>query len=91
MIIDCHVHLNQYELLQNVPSLEERIQRLQTEMISNNVDFAIILSSYKVNSERPSTHQIIDAIKKYDNLAVAAGFTIDNHTDEDLKKYRELI
>lgn len=91
MIIDCHVHLNQYELLQNVPLLEDRLEMLQTEMISNNVDYAIILSSYKVNSERPSTKQIIDAIKKYDNLAVAAGFTIDNHTLEDLKKYREWV
>ena len=91
MIIDCHVHVNQYELLQNVPSLEERIKMLQTEMMSNNVDYAIILSSYKVNAERPSTKQIIDAIKKYDNLGVAAGFTIDNHTDEDLQNYRHWI
>lgn len=91
MIIDCHIHINQYELLKNVPSLEERLKMLQTEMISNNVDYALILSSYKVNEERPSTWQIIEAIKKYDNLGVVAGFTIDNHTDEDLKNYRKWI
>ena len=91
MIVDCHVHVNQYELLQHVSSLEERLDMLQTEMIGNNVDYAIILSSYKVNSERPSTKQIIEGIKKYDNLGVAAGFTIDNHTDEDLKIYRQWI
>jgi hypothetical protein len=91
MIIDCHVHINQYELLQNISSLKERLELLQTEMISNNVDYAIILSSYKVNAERPSTKQIIDAIQKYDNLGVAAGFTIDNHTDEDLQIYRHWI
>ena len=39
MIIDCHVHVNQYELLENVPSLEDRLEMLQTEMISNNVDY----------------------------------------------------
>ena len=91
MIIDCHVHVNQYELLQNIPSLEERLEKLQLEMVSNNVDYALILSSYKVNSERPSTKQIIDAIQKYDNLGVVAGFTIDNHTDDDLKNYKKWI
>ena len=91
MIIDCHVHINQCELTQNVPLLEDRLEMLQTEMTVNNVDYAIILSSYKVNSERPSTGQIIEAIKKYDNLGVAAGFTIDNHTDEDLRVYRQWI
>lgn len=91
MIIDCHVHINQYELTKNVHSLDDRLAMLQVEMTSNNVDYALILSSYKVNSERPSTKQIIDAIKKYDNLGVVAGFTIDNHTDEDLKNYKKWI
>lgn len=91
MIIDCHVHVNQYELLKNISALEKRIEKLRLEMISNNVDYALILSSYKVNAERPSTWQIIEAIKKYDDLGVVAGFTIDNHTDEDLKNYKKWI
>lgn len=91
MIIDCHVHINQYELLQNIPSLEERLEKLQLEMVSNNVDYALILSSYLVNSQRPSTKQIIDAIQKYDNLGVVAGFSINNHTDDDMKNYKKWI
>lgn len=91
MIIDCHVHVNQYELIQHIPALDDRISELQKEMTNNNVDYAVILSSYKTNSERPSAKQIIDAIKKYDNLGVVAGFSIDNHTDEDLKNYRTWI
>lgn len=91
MIIDCHVHINQYEMVENVPSLEERVKILITEMASNNVDYALVLSSYKVNEKRPSTLQIIEAVKKYDNLGVIAGFTIDNHTDEDLGNYRKWI
>ena len=54
MIIDCHVHINQYELIENITSLEKRLEALQTEMISNNVDYAIILSSYKINEQLPS-------------------------------------
>ncbi len=91
MIIDCHIHLNQYELMENVPSLEERLRLLQIEMASNNVDYALILSSYVTNEKRPSASQLIDAIKKYDNLGLVAGFSIDNHTDEDLKNYRAWI
>ncbi|EPA06057.1 amidohydrolase family protein [Candidatus Nitrosarchaeum limnium BG20] len=77
--------------MQNIPLLDDRIAELQKEMISNNVDYAVILSSYKTNSERPSAKQILDAIKKYDNLGVVAGFSIDNHTDEDLKNFRTWI
>jgi uncharacterized protein len=91
LIIDCHVHINQYELVQSVSSLEERVDILRREMASNNVDYALILSSYKTNEQRPSTWQIIEATQKYDDLGVVAGFTIDNHTDEDLKNYRKWI
>ncbi|MFB5597450.1 MAG: amidohydrolase family protein [Nitrosopumilaceae archaeon] len=91
MIIDCHIHINQYELVKDISLLEDRLNFLQREMMSNNVDYALILSSYKVNDQRPSTGQIIEAIKKYDNLGVVAGFTIDNHTDEDLRNYRSWI
>lgn len=91
MIVDCHTHLNQYEVLKKLDSLEERVEALKIEMASNNVDHTLILSSYKVNSERPSTKELIEATKRHDDLGIVAGFTIDNHTDEDLKNYREWI
>ncbi len=91
MIIDCHTHLNQYESLANLPSLEDRVRKLIRTMASHNVDYAIILSSYKVNEQRPSTQQLIEATKKHDNLGIVAGYSIDNHTDDDLKQYRKWI
>lgn len=91
MIIDCHVHINQYELMQNVFTLEGRLDALQREMTSNNVDYALILSSYKTDEYRPSARQIIEATRKYDNLGLVAGFSIDSHTGEDLKDYRAWI
>ena len=60
-------------------------------MDNNDIDYSIILSSYKVDANRPSASQIIDIMRKYDTknkLRLVAGFTIDNHTDEDLKDYR---
>jgi predicted TIM-barrel fold metal-dependent hydrolase len=97
-IIDCHVHLNHYRGINETKkflSLEERLKALLESMSNNNIDYSIILSSYKVDLDSPSTSQVIDAIKKYNNknnkLGVVAGFTIDNHTDEDLKNYRRWL
>ena len=92
-IIDCHVHANHYygiNKTRRFVSLEERLKGLLGSMDNNNIDYSIILSSYKVDRNRPSVSQIIDRIKKYNyknKLGVVAGFNIDNHTDEDLKNY----
>lgn len=91
LIIDCHVHINQYELMRDVPTLEGRLDLLQREMTSNNVDYALILSSYKTDEYRPSARQIIEATRRYDNLGLVAGFSIDSHTDDDLRDYRAWI
>jgi predicted TIM-barrel fold metal-dependent hydrolase len=87
IIIDCHVHLNHYQYTKKL-SLEERLTALLDAMTTNNIDYSIILSSYEVNMDRPSTAQILDITKKHDNLGVVAGFSIDNHTDEDYQNCR---
>ncbi|MGI0087892.1 MAG: amidohydrolase family protein [Nitrosotalea sp.] len=91
MIIDCHTHLNQYESLEKIGSLEDRVKKLLVTMFSHNVDYALVLSSYKVDEQRPSTAELIEATKGHDNLGIVAGYSIDNHTDEDLKNYRMWI
>ena len=51
-----------------------------------------ILSSYKVDNDRPSTYQIIDSVKRHSSrLGVVAGFSIDNHACEDLENYRKWL
>jgi Tat protein secretion system quality control protein TatD with DNase activity len=90
-IIDCHVHLNHYEGTQYLP-LEERIDMLLRSMEAGNVDHSIILSSYEVNEDRPSTEQLVEATKKHDDkLSIVAGFSIDNHTDEDFQDCRRWL
>src|SRR5918911_3943745 len=89
-VVDCHVHLNKYNKIKKTEekplSLEERLDSLIQYMNDSGIDYSIILSSYKVDADRPSTSQIIDIAKKHDTkVGVVAGFTIDNHTDEDLK------
>jgi predicted TIM-barrel fold metal-dependent hydrolase len=94
-IIDCHVHLNYYSNIQKrkrIPSLKDRLTELLQTMSNNNIDYSIILTSYKFDIERPSTSQIIDFLKnKEDKLGLVAGFTIDNHTGEYFKKCKEWL
>ena len=95
-IIDCHVHLNKYDKLRSqvkeLRSLENRVDALLQSMNENSVDYSIVISSYRVDANRPSTSQIVDIIDKNENIrdriGIVASFTIDNHTEEDLKQGR---
>jgi uncharacterized protein len=89
-IIDCHVHLNHYEGTKYLP-LEERKELLLRTMQDGNVDHSIILSSYKVDPDRPSTEQLIEVTKKHDNLSIVAGFSIDGHNDHDFQDCRKWL
>jgi uncharacterized protein len=94
-IIDCHVHLNKYDKIRTpakkLTFLENRLDALLQSMNKYNVDYSIVISSYGVNANRPSTSQIVDIISKDENIrnriGIVSGFTIDNHTDEHLKQY----
>ena len=97
-IIDCHTHLNIYNEInkteEKILSLQERLDILLETMENNNIVYSLLLSSYKVDVNRPSTAQIIDIVDKNDiknKIGVVAGYTIDNHTQEDLKNYRQWL
>jgi uncharacterized protein len=97
-IIDCHTHLNIYNEInkteEKILSLQERLDLLLETMENNNIVYSLLLSSYKVDVNRPSTAQIIDIVDKNgikNKIGVVAGYTIDNHTQEDLKNYRQWL
>ncbi|MGC2572307.1 MAG: amidohydrolase family protein [Candidatus Nitrosopolaris sp.] len=81
------MHLNQYEHFRRIP-LEKRLHSLLDSMKNYNVDYSLVLTSYKVTSYRPSTSKVLEITQKYDNLGVVAGFSIDNHNKEDLQNCR---
>ena len=93
-IIDAHVHINHYNDLINtkkIPSLQSRLECLLESMSKNNIDYSLILTSYKVNLSRPSTSdtiKIIDKNNMFNKLGIVASFTIDNHDFKNLKKYK---
>jgi predicted TIM-barrel fold metal-dependent hydrolase len=90
-VIDCHVHLNHYDGTQ-VDTLENRIAKLLHAMEDNNIRHSIILSSYKVDQDRPSTLQLLKNTEKHrDSLSVVAGFSIDGHNEDDFQNCRKWL
>jgi uncharacterized protein len=90
LIIDCHVHLNRYEP-EEPELLVDRYAVLRAEMDLNGIDYALVLSSYRVNEERPSTQQIIDVVGADEKIGVVAGISYMNYTASDLADLRTLL
>lgn len=85
MIIDIHTHINNYHE-DRVVSLEACLNGLTETMQKNNVNYSLVLTSYKVNEHRPSTKQVVEAIKGYDNLGVVAGISYLHYDHRDLNE-----
>lgn len=90
MIIDVHTHINNYHE-EKVTSLEECLKRLTDSMAANQVDYALVLSSYKVTKDRPSTRQVVEAISGMDNLGVVAGISYLNYNHRDIREIGEYL
>ncbi len=90
-IIDCHVHLNNYQFEKKQLSVEERLQLLLIQMEKNKIDHSIILSSYLIDDNRPSTSTIIDIAGKYNNIDIIAGYVVNNPKQENLNEYRKWL
>jgi uncharacterized protein len=90
LIIDCHTHLNRYEEGQWA-TLAERYAELKREMRANQVDHALVLSSYKVTEERPSTHEILEVVGDDPQISVIAGVSYYDYRAADLADLRVLL
>ena len=72
--IDCHVHLNSYNGSKG--SIDDSLVELLQSMGGCDIDASIVISSYKVNKDRPSTDKIIRITEKHDNLAVVGAILL---------------
>ncbi|CAA9356329.1 MAG: hypothetical protein AVDCRST_MAG68-4459 [uncultured Gemmatimonadetes bacterium] len=90
MIVDCHTHLNRY-LPEQPPSLHERYAQLRAEMDANGIDYSLVLSSYKVNEDRPSTAEIVRLVHDDARIGVAAGISFYALSTETLAELRALL
>lgn len=90
MIIDSHTHINNYHK-DRVVSLESCLDDLTDSMVANKVDYALVLSSYKVNEHRPSTKQVVEAIKGRNNLGVVSGISYLHYDHRDIRIISEYL
>jgi predicted TIM-barrel fold metal-dependent hydrolase len=90
MIIDCHVHLNNYHEQIKV-SLEESLEKLEQSMEEAGIDYSLVLTSYLVSPQRPSTAQVVKAIDKVPNLGVVAGISYLHYKERNLRELADFL
>jgi predicted TIM-barrel fold metal-dependent hydrolase len=90
MIIDCHVHLNNYHEQVGV-SLDDSLRKLQAAMSEASVDYALVLTSYLVSPHRPSTADVVQASAGIPNLGVVAGISYANYRQRDLRELADFL
>jgi len=85
VLIDCHVHLNNYytENGDDRRPTEENVTRLWDAMAANGVDHAVVLTSYKVNVDRPSVENVLEILAEDPRTTVVEGlrWRSDHRTD----------
>lgn len=90
MIIDVHTHLNNYHE-DRVRDIRECLDDLQAAMERNKVDYALVLTSYKVTPHRPATGTVIEATTEYPNISVVAGISYLHYKERDLREVSDYL
>lgn len=90
MIIDCHVHLNNYHE-QIAHSLDDSLARLRAAMAEAEVTYALVLTSYIVSPHRPSTAEVVKAVGDIPELGVVAGISFKNYKQRDLRELADYL
>jgi predicted TIM-barrel fold metal-dependent hydrolase len=93
MLIDCHVHLNNYYTQdgENARPTEENVQRLFDTMAQNGVDHSIVLTSYKVDVDRPSVEHVLEILAQDPRSTVVEGLRWRGESRSDLFHMEERI
>lgn len=90
MIIDVHTHLNNYHE-DRVRDIRECLDELQAAMERNKVDYALVLTSYKVTPHRPATGKVIEMTAEYPNIFVVAGISYLHYKERDLHEVSDYL
>jgi len=72
VIIDCHTHLNRYTP-DLPPTLAQRHALLRAQMDAHGIAYALVLTSYDVNAERPSLEDTLAQVADDPRISVVAG------------------
>lgn len=90
LVIDCHTHLNRYTP-EAPATLAERYALLRAEMETHGIRYALVLSSYAVTPDRPSTRDILELVGNDSRIGVVAGVRLGQDRDEELAELRDLL
>lgn len=90
MLIDCHVHLNNYHTGQAIPT-ERHLKELLEKMDERGVHHAVVLSSYRVSADRPGVEEILRSIDKSPRITVVEGLRWRGENQTDLFALEERI
>lgn len=82
MLIDCHVHLNNYHESTRKPT-KANVESLFAEMETHGVDHAVVLTSYKIDIDRPSVEEVFELLANDSRITLIEGLRWrgDNRTD----------
>lgn len=90
MLIDCHVHLNNYAESPGRPT-RENAQALFSAMDQYGIDHAVVLTSYKANIDRPSVEEIVTVLADDPRTTVIEGLRWRDESRTDLFTMEERI
>jgi len=93
MLIDCHVHLNNYYTNEGETPrpTEENVRILRETMAENDVDHAVVLTSYKINVDRPSVEDVLKILAADPRTTVVEGLRWRGESRTDLFHMEERI
>jgi len=89
-LIDCHVHLNNYHESERRPT-KENVRDLFEKMAQYDVDHAVVLTSYRVDLDRPSVEEVLDALSRDPRTTVVEGLRWRGDDRTDLFTMEERI
>jgi len=90
VIIDVHTHLNNYHE-DKVRSIDDCLEALEQSMAANGVDYALVLTSYKVTPNRPPTSDVVARVRDHKRLGVVAGISFMNFKERDLREVADFL
>lgn len=93
MLIDAHVHLNNYhehEGEHETPT-KRQVQTLFDKMAERGVDHAVVLTSYKVDPDRPSVEEVLDVLAGDPRTTVVEGIRWSDDDRTDLHELGERL
>jgi len=89
-LIDAHVHLNNYHEATRRP-VRENIADLRSKMTECGIDHAVVISSYRIDPDRPSIEELNELIDIDDHLTLVEGLRWRSESRTDLFEMEERI